>query len=331
MSSIMTLPYPCSICLNQINVSDSTFKCNHLYKYQKYIDICIENNFSIQSDRFAVEYLIKHPDEIDWYSFSMDDNDKAVNFLIKNHKINWETFSRNENDKAVEFLIKNHPDKINLDGFSENSNPLAVDFLIKNPDKINWAWFSMNKSDKAVEFLIKNPDKIIWMWFSLNTNQTAVDFLINQHPNKITCYWFSLNTNQIAVDFLIEHPDKIDFSDFSKNSNPAAVEFLIKNPDKIIWSGFIKNSNPTAFDFLIKNYPDKIEEKENLYFIYDNPRLFDLDYQAMSLARLRVYEEELCRKAVLDPRRVKVWLDDFLERGGELIDFKFEPYSVSNF
>ena len=51
----------------------------------------------------------------------------------------------------------------------------------------------------------------------------------------------------------------------------------------------------------------------------------------MSLARLRVYEEELCCKAVLDPRRVKVWLDDFLERGGELKDFKYEPYSISNF
>ena len=87
-----------------------------------------------------------------------------------------------------------------------------------------------------------------------------------------------------------------------------------------------ENTNPTVFDFLIKNYPNKI----NWYYLSGNPNLFNLDYQSMSLERLRIYEEELCRKAVLDPRRVKVWLDDFLERGGELSDFKFEPYSVSN-
>ena len=56
----------------------------------------------------------------------------------------------------------------------------------------------------------------------------------------------------------------------------------------------------------------------------------NLDYQALSLARVRAFEEELCHKAVLDPRRVKVWLDDFLERGGELKDFQYEPYCVSN-
>ena len=71
--------------------------------------------------------------------------------------------------------------------------------------------------------------------------------------------------------------------------------------------------------------------KIKLKDLAENPILFELDYQAMSLARLLVYELELCHKAVLDPRRVKVWLDDFLERGGELKDFKYEPYSVSNF
>jgi hypothetical protein len=151
---------------------------------------------------------------------------------------------------------------------------------------------------------IQNPDKIYWAWFSRNPNQTAVDFLIKTHPNKINWEWFSLNPNQTAVDFLIKtHPNKINWEWFSVNPNQTAVDFLIKtHPNKINWEWFSRN-----------------------------PILFDLDYQAMSLARLLVYELELCHKAVLDPRRVKVWLDDFLEHGGELYDFKYEPYSVSNF
>ena len=118
---------------------------------------------------------------------------------------------------------------------------------------------------------------------------------------------------------------KIYWEWFSLNPNPAAVEFIIKNPDKIDWTWF--SENPGAIEFIIKNYPNKI----HYYTLAKSTILFDLDYQAMSLARLLVYELELCHKAVLDPRRVKVWLDDFLENGGKLSDFKYEPYSVSNF
>jgi hypothetical protein len=206
------------------------------------------------------------------------------------------------NDPAVEFFIKN-PNKINWDWFSGNNHPAAVNFLInKHPDKINWYWFSENTNPAAVNFLIKNPDKIDWDGISGNTNPTAVNFLINKHPDKIRC-------------------------NFSGNTNQAAVNYLINNPDKIDWAVFTRNPTPAAFEFIIEKYANKIDFKTVKY----NPRLFDLDYQAMSLARVRIFEEELCHKAVLNPRRVKVWLDDFLERGGELKDFKYEPYSVSNF
>ena len=140
-------------------------------------------------------------------------------------------------------------------------------------------------------------------------------------------YYVSSNISSNAVDFLIKHPDKIHWNNFSMNTIQAAVDFLIKNPDKIEWNWFSMNDNPAAIEFTIKYYPNKI----NYNTLAINPILFELDYQAMSLARVRIIEEELCHKAVLDPRRVKVWLDDFLERGGELKDFKYEPYSVSNF
>ena len=106
-----------------------------------------------------------------------------------------------------------------------------------------------------------------------------------------------------------------------------AVDFLIQNPDKIHWENFSMNTNPAAIEFLITQHQDKIFYQN----LAKNSLLFELDYQAMSLAKLRIYEEELCHKAVLDPRRVKVWLDDFLERGGNLTEFQYEPYSVSNF
>ena len=245
--------------------------------------------------------------------------------IIKNDIRYSRSLNKNPHQLAVDFLI-NNPDKIIWSYFSLNPNPAAVDFLINNPDKIIWPWFSENPA--AVNFLIKNPDKIDLYYFSCNPNPAAVDFLIKNYYDKINWPQFSYNTNDKAVDLLIKNPDKILWYNFSSNSNSRAIEFLInqKNASNFIhWYPLILNTNTLSFNLAIKNHA------VDLQYVARNPRLFDLDYPKMSLERLRVYEEELCHKAVLDPRRVKVWLDDFLERGGELTDFKYEPYSVSNF
>lgn len=56
----------------------------------------------LNPDARVVNYLISHPDKIDWNSFSENRNSIAVKYLLENPgKINWKTFSYNESILAV--------------------------------------------------------------------------------------------------------------------------------------------------------------------------------------------------------------------------------------
>lgn len=61
-------------------------------------------------------------------------NPNAYNFLMR---ICWYQFSINSNDEAVEYLIKN-PEKIKWDFFSSNRSLKAMEYISKNIDKIRW-------------------------------------------------------------------------------------------------------------------------------------------------------------------------------------------------
>lgn len=88
-------------------------------------------------NRYAVKYLINHPHKIDQsydaiYSFSMNDDDLAVQYLIGN------------------------PYLIQYDEFSLNENDMAVYHLIENPHKIDWRWFSANYNSTARQYYRDN-------------------------------------------------------------------------------------------------------------------------------------------------------------------------------
>ena len=115
-----------------------------------------QDTYSIE----IVEYLIKNPHLIN-ADFSKNTTDTAVNYLIEHpEKLNWKKFSFNSNDTAVNYLIHFHPDKIYWWNFSQNTSDLAVCYCLRNLDKIDNTAFLVNENLIAFEYFIRNADSI---------------------------------------------------------------------------------------------------------------------------------------------------------------------------
>ena len=267
-------------------------------KYQKkmngkYIIIDILNTIMIKDIQSVInKYLFEWEmrdgvdiNKISWKEFSSNNNDKAVDLLLKNQsRIDWWYFSRNNNDKAVDYLVTNQ-DKIKWGWFSGNNNDKAVDLLLKNTNLINWNSFSGNNNDKAVDFLLKNQDKIDWFWFSGNNNDKAVDLLleiVQRHPEKINCA-LPKNSNTRIVNFLLENLHKIGvFCTLTLNSNDEAVDFLLNHQDKISSSWVYYNTNRRMFDFLLDTTCwDEISWKE----LSGNPNIFEKNNKCAEISQ----------------------------------------------
>ena len=74
---------------------------------------------------------------------------------------------------------------------------------------------------------------------------------------------------------------------------------ILSNPDNVQWYWLFENS--IAIDIL-KNNQDKI----NWYMFSQNPAIFELDFQAMSIDRSALIRDELLSLA-LRPERVAKW------------------------
>ena len=102
-------------------------------------------------------------------------------------------------------------------------------------------------------------------------------------------------------------------------NNPNAIELIEKNIDKIDYSAWrLLCNNPKAIKLIEMNI-DKFNSNNHIW-ISENPSLFDLDYQLMSIERSSIIYQELISKA-LHGSRVSKWLDYFLEQGNMIEDF----------
>jgi hypothetical protein len=124
----------------------------------------------------VVEYLLAHPDKIEWYAFS-----------------------RNSNSQAVEYLLA-HPEKIDCWAFSGNTNSLAISYLLapENIHKINWSNLSRNSNSQAVEYLIAHPEKIDLLAFTHNSHPQAIEYLLSHY--KIKFGYFSKSPNSFELN-----------------------------------------------------------------------------------------------------------------------------------
>jgi len=162
--------------------------------------------FAENPNHLAVEYTLSNVVD-DFYFLCENPNDRMVDFIFANIdkidlecKINLECFSMNSNDRAVDYLLK-FPELINWDWLSMNSNDRAVKLLLENPDKINYDLFSRNPNDRALDHLLANEKFIDWDLFSLNPNKRVIEVL---KQNQEHIHWQSLsrNPNIFEYDYL---------------------------------------------------------------------------------------------------------------------------------
>ena len=130
----------------------------------------------------GVDYLLRHPAEIDWNSFIRVSDERVVDLAISqmadansplcqtyprcerslNGTMFWTDLARNTCSKAVELVIE-HMNKVLCDGESDDETLTAL---------------SGNTNDNAVEWLIEDPDNIDMDEFMLNTCPRAVGWVI---------------------------------------------------------------------------------------------------------------------------------------------------------
>jgi hypothetical protein len=113
-------------------------------------------NIGFRNDYLSFELLTSKKTQIlKVQLFYLSKNPYALNYLMKNEDlINWYYLSYNTNSKIL-FLLRNdkYKNKINWDNLSSNTNPEILEFLFEHPDKINYCRLSGNNTNKALEYL----------------------------------------------------------------------------------------------------------------------------------------------------------------------------------
>ena len=122
--------------------------------------------FSKNPNPDVIRYLLANKHLIDWYAFSQ--NSGAAEYLLKHpDKIQWLYFNRNPHPDVVQELIYNNPTKINIYRLSTNSNPIAVKYVkqAENSDNIELI--------KQMQYLNSHPD-VVSQWKSLQEHPYEV-------------------------------------------------------------------------------------------------------------------------------------------------------------
>jgi hypothetical protein len=190
---------------------------------------------------WAMELLVRNPENIDYYILSINPHDKAIDLLfLDERKICGFMLSQNTNTRAIEFLKRN-PRKIHWGFLSKNTNDKAVEYMIRHPDKINWAMFSQNNNDLAVEFMARNSHMLVWRHFSRNTNPRILN-LFQQNLDKIDWWELSSNCSDCAIDVLEQNLHRCDEWRISQNTNIRVMTILEQTP-KLIRSNIYFNKN----------------------------------------------------------------------------------------
>jgi hypothetical protein len=229
--------------------------------------------------------------------------------------------SSNTHPGAIEFLQSN-PEHMNWNFLS--SNPCAMELLLANPDKINTDMLNLNPN--ALELI--SEDNVNWYWFFRNPELFKSSFVTDELILANICksqiiknksmdayrfisrnllhfsrrlYYDLIAYNPFAFNYARHYEPHVlyDLNYIILSENPEAIELLVQNSDKIYWPNFCKN--PAAIPHVQCN-TDKITPS-----IWQNPGIFELDYQAMSIQRTNIILEDLMTTA-LHPSRIEYWL-----------------------
>ena len=159
----------------------------------------LKEHLSQNDSVYAVDFLKKHPEMIDWREIAANKN--AMEIIEPNlNKIYWANLSKNEN---------------------------AIHILKENRDEIYWDYLSANKN--AMDLLVENVEKIEWEYFSSNENVFPILKKLKYYGHYLSkINYLTLSANQHAFDFLMEHPYVVDWMNFAENKHEYAMLVLEK-------------------------------------------------------------------------------------------------------
>lgn len=192
---------------------------------------------------FALDLLIKSPQEINWKLFNIFQTKENKDYLI--NSLSGTSDTRND---YIDDYVKKH---IQGSAFAISSNET---FLKKNLKGKNfWDALSINKSRHALDLLIKNFKQIIWKYFikyqPVENKEYVLNSLLLGHDshdgsfqeNVITNHYISpylhllegrASTDMDFINLGRLIPD-IDWNALSTNTDRRAVEILFSNIPKV--------------------------------------------------------------------------------------------------
>ncbi len=274
----------------------------------------------------VMAFLEAHPDIIDWTILSENVCEYAIRILEKHlDKIEWRPLSYNPS--AIE-IIKDNLDKIDWDAFSGNTHPDAIIILEQNLDKINRLNLSSNPS--AMKIIKNNLVGVDWSGLCMNTNPDAMQIL-EQNLDKIDR--FNLSANPSAMYFLLKHPTLISYSGLLQNPNAISYLETFRSLTEMDYFVLTRN-NPNCFSYIEKQLKQGIVFNEvrtrniieGLVINQSFESLFDLDYQEMAKQsnKNKLFEYDMM-SIFYNPVMYDEQLEHYLENGGTIEDFSFEP------
>jgi len=149
----------------------------------EWVDENMLDSVLLSADPDAIDYLMAHPEKIDYTGLCINTNPRAIEILREHvDNIVWHWLSINPTPEAVRLALE-HQNMIHWDQFSANTNPDAISILARpeNLRKIHYERLRGNIGQGAMELMAvidadpelleittSNSKKINWYALSYN-------------------------------------------------------------------------------------------------------------------------------------------------------------------
>lgn len=206
---------------HQLSKNSHPAAISYLLAHPKEIDY---DTFCLHNDDRAVQYILTmsqyfHPDEYYWYLMAQNPHDTMVDFFIHSNctltEDMYKGLGMNPNERVVAYLFQQGKQ----DYFScEHSNDRVVEYLLANPGQIILEEFMRNPHDKAVEYIFE-------YWYK----NGMVDRETNRIRNVTQMQWFELwqNSNDRMIDFILQYKQCVNWYVMMHNKNPRVIPHVI--------------------------------------------------------------------------------------------------------
>lgn len=293
-----------------------------------------DSRWLLQKNPTAIEYFIKHPEEIDWDIFRYNSNPKATQMLLEYlktlnkpvHKVIKPTIFYSSRRFATP-VLEIYPSLIVPSGLVQN--PTGIHLLtIEHFEKLSSEDVKkLMKNPGAVDFIGQRPYLIVWDELALNPNPNVMKILkkyVKQYSLSHTFWKNLIRTNHLGTVELLsyyiktkeykkhmsDYPSHHFWSMVAKKDRLLGIldTYLEENYGNIhisIWTAMLYNESVESVELFIKykGLLDKGELKKIWKPLCRNPyaiKLLDqhldwIDYNELSLNK-RLFTYRLSKK-----------------------------------